>query len=106
MSEYDFSFVQGDTFTQTWSYGSSLSGYTARMKIKKTPASEAVLELDNTDGLSISGSNITVTIPAADSALIEGGTYLYDIKVISGAGAVTTFRRGYVTVYPEISDAD
>ncbi len=106
MQEYDFSFVQGDTFSQTWAYGSSLSGYTARMKIKKTPEDTEVIELTSSSGLTISGSNITVAMTAAETADIEGGVYLYDLKVISGAGAVTTFRRGYVTVYPEISNED
>lgn len=104
--QYDFSFVQGDTFTQTWAFGSSLSGYTARMKLKETPESQAAIELDETDGITLSGTNVTVTIAAADSADIESGRYLYDLKLITSGGVVSTFRKGYVDVIAQISDDD
>lgn len=104
--QYDFSFVQGDTFTQTWAFGSSLSGYTARMKIKETSESEEVIELTETDGITLSGTSITITIAAADSAEIDGGRYLYDLKLITSGGVVSTFRKGYVDVVAQISDDD
>jgi hypothetical protein len=104
--EYDISFIQGDTFSETWVYGSSLSGFTARMKIKDDPQSESVLELTSSSGITLSGSNITVDITAAQSSEIEGGIYLYDLRLISAGGVVSTFRKGYVEVVAQISDDD
>lgn len=111
MIEYDFSFVQGDTFSEVWNYGSSLSGMTARMKLKDKyalkadPDVEAALELTSSAGLTLSGTNVTVAITAAESAEIPAGVYIYDLKLISGS-TVTTFRRGYVNVIAEVSNAD
>lgn len=105
--EYDFTFVQGDTFTQGWAYGSSTSGLTARLKVRDPFNMDAppVISVTNTAGITLSGNNIMIEFTAAQTALIDAGSYVYDIKIMSGA-TVTTFRRGYVKVLPQSSDAD
>jgi methyl-accepting chemotaxis protein len=42
-----------------------------KYELKSNPDVEAVLELTDTDGLTLSGTNITVAIPAADSAMAK-----------------------------------
>jgi hypothetical protein len=105
MQQYDFSIVQGDTFSATWNYGSSITGATARMKLKrKFDGAEAIELTTENGGITITGSNIALAISATDSADIEYGIYRYDIKVII-SGVTTTFRQGYVNVIPQVSNA-
>lgn len=101
--EYDIEFVQGDTFDEMWAYGSSVSGKTARMKIKKTPSSISELDLTETAGITLGGNSVRVTITAAQSEEIPAGQYIYDLKLITGS-SIETFRRGYVNVLPQASD--
>jgi hypothetical protein len=107
MTEYDFQFVQGDTFTETWAYGASTSGLSARLKVrdKYNMNAEPVISIASGDGITLSGNNIIIAFTAEDTALIPAGVYVYDLKIISGA-TVTTFRRGYVKVLPQSSNED
>ena len=102
------------TFTWTDSNGSpvNLTGYTARMKVRKIyPATLLVSAHADSPVISItSASEITITaltgtldvvIPATTMAAVTPGFYEYDLEVVSGGGEVTKISRGKFEVRAE-----
>lgn len=114
-SQLNFNDVDSSQFTAYTSGGFlvsytpvSLSGFSARMKIRATVEATEVLEslvspgdivLDNTN------HTITVTISAADTAAYTFSTGVYDLELVSGDATpvVTRLLSGTVTVVPEVT---
>jgi hypothetical protein len=64
-----------------------LSGYTAKMDIRKTRNSEeAVVSIDTDEGITITGSTgkIDIAITPDMLAEVEEGNYVYDLFLITG----------------------
>lgn len=102
---------QGATFDQTFTLTVSgspvnLTGYTAAMKVRATPAADAVLSLTNGSGITLGGAagTVAVVITATQTTAIPAGQYLYDLKLTS-AGVVTRFIQGTFKVSAEITSA-
>lgn len=86
----------------------SLAGFSARMDIKNRPGGTELLAItsgapDNRITLDDTNHTITVTISAADTALLTWQRGYYDLEMVSGAGVVTTIFSGTVTVTKEIT---
>jgi hypothetical protein len=83
-----------------------LTGYTAAMKVRATPADDAVLSLTDEDGITLGGAagTVDVVITATESALIDAGRYYYDLELTS-AGVVTRFIQGTFRVSAQITSA-
>jgi len=85
----------------------SLSGFTARMKIRASVSSATVL-LELTDAnfgiiLDDAAKTIVLNITATDTALITWKTAVYDLELVSGAGVVTRLIEGRITVSREVT---
>lgn len=104
---------QGADFTATFTVPATgtptnLTTYTARMKAAKVVHGrivETVLSLTNGAGITLgsSTSNVAIAVAGADTAAIDGGTYRYDIEIVSGSGAVSRIAQGRLTVYGEVT---
>ena len=102
---------QGATFDQTFTLTVSgspvnLTNYTAAMKVRATPADDAVLSLTNGSGITLGGAAGTVAllITATQTTNIPAGRYLYDLELTS-SGVVTRFIQGYFLVSGQITSA-
>lgn len=110
---YDIYIEQGATYNQplVWndSNGSpvNLTGYTARMQIRKTISSvDPIITLTTENGrITLGGSNGTITllISAADTALLSVCSGVYDLEVISQTGIVTRLLQGGVSIDKEVT---
>jgi hypothetical protein len=89
----------------------NLTGYTARMQIRKrvTDAS-AVIELTTTNGrITLGGAagTILLTIAAADTAALPATPtdkrWFYDLELVPAGGQVVRLLQGRVLVSPEVT---
>lgn len=71
----------------------NLTNFTGQMQIRPTAASSTVIKSLTTGngGIILGGSagTVTLTIPAADTASLTPGTYVYDLNLTSPDGKVT-----------------
>jgi len=87
----------------------NLTGYTARMQVRKTVNSTDTL-LDMTtenSGIALGGVAGTIAVTAtatATAAISEAAkTGVYDLELVSGAGVVKRLVEGDVTIKPEVT---
>ena len=85
----------------------NVTGYTAELQVRSLPSDPtAVLSLSTTNGgISITGASgeFAVHATAAQTTVIDEGTYYYDIEITSGGGIVTRLAQGQVVVTPEVT---
>lgn len=83
-----------------------LSGYTARMQIRKSKSStSSEIELTTSNGrITISGTNglITCTIAASDTANLDFDKAYYDLEIVTGS-TVERLLEGKVTLSKEVT---
>jgi len=106
---------QGDDFSLTvkaWADAAKttpldLSGYSARMQARHGyDAGSPVLSLTTGGGgITITGPSgeVAIAITNAQSAALPAGKLVYDVELVSGAGAVTKLIRGTMVVVPEVT---
>ena len=109
---YNITMDQGAQWTLTVVYEDSngnpinLTGYTARMQLrKKFDSTTAVLTLaTGGQGITITGPTGTIAITATDeqTGTIDGGLYVYDLELDNG-GVITRLIQGQVTVSPQVT---
>lgn len=100
---YNFEVHQGETFDPelTWSAGDAgpvdLTGYGARMQLRKEPGdAEVAVELTEANGGIVLGAIGTIRLlltPAQTTALVRG-TYYYDLIMTEPGGAQRTLLEG------------
>jgi hypothetical protein len=110
---YDFEIEQGATLLKpiVWkdSNGTpvNLSGYTARMQIRRSVAAEDVLlELSTANNrINIDALNGTVTLifDSATTAAFTWTSGVYDLELTSSGGVVTRLIQGKITVSKEVT---
>lgn len=83
----------------------ALSEYTIRMQVRKNFEKTLIVEFSTTNGRITIDSNeeVTVSLPAAQTALLEPGKYIYDMEVVDAGGAVTRILQGQFNVSPEVT---
>lgn len=110
---YDFIIERGETFTRviTWkdenSTAINLTGYTARMQLRGSrgePSLALSLTTENS-GISLGGiaGTITITISASQTASFESRSYVYDLELVAGSGAVTKLLKGVISIAREVT---
>lgn len=108
---YDTTMNQGDTWRRNLKWNDSagdpmdLTGYTARMQLRTSVDSvDVVIELTTGNGrITITLPNqIDVEISAEDTALIDPGSYKYDLEMIAGTD-VHKLLRGKIKVIAEVT---
>ena len=109
---YNFSFVQGDTWTTApqWKINGfyvDVSGYTAKLTVRKSPSSAtSVFEFSTSNGRITVGSidgKFTLTAVPADTASVPAGNYVYDFDIVSSGGVSTTILSGGFQVIKQVS---
>jgi len=109
---YHFSMEQGSTFSRSITYKNSsgdaidLSGYTARMQLRKNIEDAApLIELTTENGrIAITGSTgtIVLTISAADTASLNPVEGVYDLELVSGS-TIEKLIAGTFTIKREVT---
>jgi len=109
---YNFTMDQGSTWSVQLIYKDpngapiNLSGYTAKMQLRrKFDSPTAVLTLaTGGQGITITGITGTIAITATDeqTGTIDGGLYVYDLELDNG-GVITRLIQGQVTVSPQVT---
>lgn len=109
--KYNMVCPQGATFTKQLTYTIddvpvNLTGYTARMQVRDTHSSTAIvveLTTENTR-ISLGGSlgTIMLTIPASVTTDIAAKEYVYDLELVSGTN-VYRIVEGKFLVTPEVT---
>lgn len=124
---------QGETFSYVYTYGGgspvNLTGYTARMAVKRDRRAEETSYLstgDDADGGTITlggaAGTVTVAMTAAQTQAMDetdwwfamfGGEpdlpldrsieFFYDLEIVSGAGVVTRLLQGTITFHRGIT---
>lgn len=119
----DITIRQGETWSYAYTHSSDLTGYSARMSIKADWSSDAVAYLStgsDADGgsIAIDVAGVTLSMTAAQTtALLDNSafptwkavekkqsvTLIYDLELVSGAGAVTRALEGRAHVLREVT---
>ena len=104
---------QGATFTWNliWNDSTStpvdLTGYTARMQVRKTKAStEKLLDLTTENGgITLGGAlgTIAVVASAALTEAVDAKSGVYDLELESASGVVKRLIEGEVTISLEVT---
>lgn len=120
---YDITLEQGATFDLPLRYRTpagvpvDLTGYTARMQVRESPASAVFVEFNSTltsNGfILLSGAsedredgangNVRLFMTAANSAALPRFSGRYDLELQDSAGYVTRLLEGQFRVEPEIT---
>ncbi len=110
---YDITVEQGSTFRLEAVYKDSndaivdLTGYIARMQIRKRKSSTTTLSDSTTANgqvvITPAAGKVVVTIPATTTAAFTGRRGEYDLEIEDGAGVVTRLLEGLVTISKEVT---
>ncbi len=81
------------------------TGWTARMKIRRSLSSETELvALDETDGITLgTDGSVLIIIDDATTAALSFNTGVYDLEVVSPTGVVKRLAEGAVTLSKEVT---
>lgn len=103
---YNITADQGATFTRTLTWRDAndalvnLTGYTARMQVRPTIASNSVaLELTTENGrITLGGAlgTIALNVPATAMDDLVAGSYSYDLELVNGATVVRLVMGSFV----------
>jgi predicted MFS family arabinose efflux permease len=108
----DFTIEQGATFNLllTWKIDNvpvNLTNWTARLQARvDVEDTETVLTLTTENGgITLGGALGTISLDrtATQTALLPAGTYVYDLELISGVGAVTRLVQGELDISAEVT---
>ena len=108
---YHMKLEQGSTFGLTITYKDSngtainLTGYSARMQMRRTYEDSALIELTTDNGrITLGGSagTVTLTIAAGDTAALPSVEGVYDLELVSG-DIVDKLLAGTFTVAREVT---
>lgn len=108
----DFTIEQGATFNLllTWKINDvpvNITNWTARLQARvDVEDTEVILSLTTANGgITLGGAAGTISLDqtATQTALLPAGTYVYDLELISGVGAVTRLVQGELNISPEVT---
>ena len=80
----------------------NLTGYSASSQVRKSYYSTTAYEFTANISDPVTGE-ITLSMPAANTANMSPGRYVYDVLITSGAGVKTRIIEGIVTVLPSVT---
>lgn len=109
----DFMIEQGATFNLllTWKIDNvpvNITNWTARLQARvDVEDTETVLSMttDAGGGITLGGAAGTISLDrtATQTALLPAGSYVYDLELISGVGAVTRLVQGELDISAEVT---
>lgn len=110
---------RGDTFifditvkNQVTGLPLNITGWTLRFTVKQSKALEqrraSIYATTGVEGgliiTNAPGGAARVTVPAADTALLRAGRYVYDVEVTDTFGVVSTIEDGQLVVDPDVTN--
>ena len=106
--EYPLTIEQGSTFQKQFRWKvdgqvMNLTGYTAKMQLKKNYGGAAAFELSTTNSrilLGGAGGTVSLELAPQETAGLPAGNYVYDLELTLGS-VVRKLIRGTVVVVPE-----
>lgn len=107
----DFTIEQGATFNLllTWKIDTVpvvLTGYTARLQARvDTYDTETILSMTTGAGITLGGvaGTIALNLTATQTAILQTGTFVYDLELQSASGDVTRLVQGNLTISAEVT---
>lgn len=108
---FDVTIEQGATWTRTLTITDdgtprNLTGYTARMQIRRAAADASVLlELTTVNGritITALTGTLILSLSATETAALSWTRGVYDLEIVAGS-AVERLLEGAVTVSPEVT---
>jgi hypothetical protein len=111
-AQIDLTIEQGARFDKVLYYkpnnvAADLTGYTARMQVRQTVASNAVLlELTTENGritITADEGKLTLFVASADTAALTFTDAVYDLELVDGDGEVIRLCRGAVHLEKEVT---
>jgi hypothetical protein len=112
LSTYDISADQGSdldtliTYTNDSAVLVNLTGYSARMQVRKfAGSSSSRLTLTNSSGITLGGAAGTIRISVSAAALsqVPAGSYVYDIELVDTTSVVLKVISGQFEVNAEVT---
>ena len=109
---YNIKIEQGATFELTATYTDSagaaidITGYSARMQVRRTKnSSTTLLDLTSVSGITITGASglLEIVASATLTAAITGTVGVYDLEIESAGGVVTRLLEGAVEISKEVT---
>ena len=109
---FDFTIEQGATFNlvMTWKIDEvpvNLTNWTARLQARvDVEDTEVVLNLTTENGgITLGGALGTITLnqTAIQTALLQTGSFVYDLELISSVSSVTRLLQGELTISAEVT---
>ena len=109
---FDFTIEQGATFNllMTWKIDNvpvNLTNWTARLQARvDVEDTEVVLNLTTENGgITLGGALGTITLnqTAIQTALLQTGSFVYDLELISSVSSVTRLLQGELTISAEVT---
>ena len=104
----DISIYKGDSYTHEVRIKNSantainISGRTYRAQVRKTKASEVVIQNFTTSITDAANGVLIISLAASSTSNISPGIYYYDLEETNGS-IVTTLMGGKITVIGEVS---
>ena len=94
--------------TFTWKIDGTpvdLTGYTAKMQIRRTTNAEPILQLTESDGITLGGNAGTIRIKRspAQTALLIAGLHVWDLELIPASGDAVTLLEGAAAIEEQVS---
>ena len=109
----DITIEQGATFSLPLQWFAAdgitpidLTGYTARMQIRKDQGSPVLFDATTANGkivITAAQGKIVVTMTATESVALDTKAAKYDLEAVSGGGIVYRVVEGSVTITPSIT---
>ena len=102
---------QGSTFTSTATVEDdndnfvNITNYVNRGQVRKSYASATATNFTTTITDATNGK-FTIALSRTQTGALKAGRYVYDVEVISPAGAVTRVVEGQITVTPRVTKPD
>jgi hypothetical protein len=109
-ANYDILIEQGATFNLTIRWKDKdgdpidLTGFDARMQIRKSFASDEIVSLTSDDGITLGGAlgTIEINIDADTTEELDIRRGVFDLELIN-AGVVNRLIQGSVNITPEVT---
>lgn len=112
---YNITIEQGSTFTLQLAYKTpagaavDLTGYSARMQVRETYASDTpLLSLTDASGITLGGAAGTIVIEASDESTAAIDTRqtiwgVYDLELVPPNGKAIRLLQGAAEIRPEVT---
>ena len=100
----NFTMWKGETKCVTFTVEDveTLAGCAIRWKLAKRPHDEPLVTKSDTDGITISNNEFTVTIDPGDTITLQHGLYYHESEITDTSEHISTVATGWVHIKPSV----